>query len=201
MIRFATALIALTTVAACESSPTQSVTSPPEGTDVFLRNGDMEQASDWYFRAPAGMSAAYAVGGGLGGSRGVKLTGSGSSADGASAYVGQSVDVGDLSGRKVTLTAHLRLVEVNGAGVAIALRGDALTGLTLGAAEVFSTTQGRVSIRGTAEWAVYSVDLQQLDASIGTITAFVILLPGTTGSVYVDDVKLSSGVVTLPARP
>jgi hypothetical protein len=207
MTRSATGFIALTAIVACES-PTQpaadeGATLPPalaaEAGDVFLRNGDMELASAWYFHAPPGMTAGYAQGGGLDGSGGAKLTGSGTSDADAFAYVGQTVALGDLTGRRLTLTAHIRLVDVRGAGVAIALRGDD-PALGPGNAEAFSTTQGRINIRGTADWAEYSVQLQDLDASIGRITAYVILLPGTTGSVYVDDVTLSSGVA-LPSHP
>jgi hypothetical protein len=82
---------------------------------------------------------------------------------------------------------------VKGAGVAIALRGDDPQAGTAWA-EAFATTQGRMSISGSRDWLQYSVSLQDLDAAIGTITAFVILLPGTTGTAYVDDVTVTSSV-------
>lgn len=150
----------------------------------------------WGFHAPPGTSVGYEAGSGLDGSRAVKLTGSGSSPNGAFALLSQRVVVGDLTGRQLTLRVHLRLVDVEGA-VAIALRGDD-PALGPEPAESFSTTQRRGEISGSADWAVYSVQLQDLDASIGIISAFVILLSGTTGNVYVDGVTLSSGLAVRP---
>jgi hypothetical protein len=208
MTRSATVLIALIALVGCESSPTQPVledgasgalpaASTAEGADVFLGNGNMEQDSAWYFYAPPGTSAAYVEGGGLRGSRAVALTGDGRPEDRPLVY--QRLSVGDLTGRRLTLEAHVRLVDVQGPGFAIALRGDDPT-LGPGGSEAFASTQGRIDIRGTADWTEYSVHLQDLDASIGTISVFLILLPGTTGNVYVDDVTLSTGVA-VPETP
>jgi hypothetical protein len=145
MKRSATVLAFLGVLTACELPtdipPDEAQESLlPASADVFLRNGSMEDSAAWFFRQPPGMTAGYADGQGSNGSRAVKITGTSDAAPESFAYVGQSLAVGDLTDRTLTLTARVRLVDVKGAGVAIALRGDDLTLPSGGPAEVFATT-------------------------------------------------------------
>ena len=194
-------------IVACDSS----VTSPSdelgrgaslaaqtaEAADIFLNNADLEESAAWFFNAPTGMSVAYADGAGVDNSRGVRLTGDGTSGEGRFGFMGQSVAVGDLSGRKLTLTARIRLVNVQGAGMSIALRGDNPATPVGSAAELFATTQDRIRITGNADWATYRIELDGFNRNITSVVAFVVLLPGTTGSVSVDNITLSFGAASV----
>lgn len=189
MTRLVIALVALTVTAACDRSPAE-----PENevaAVAFFLNGDMEGEAGWYFHAPPGMSAAYATGQGLDGSRGVALTGHENGPPDSFPLVYQGIPAGDLTGRELTLEAQIRLQNVEGPGFAIALRGDDPAGDPV-RSEAFASTEGSLDINGTRDWAPVSVRLGNIYAGITRITVFLIYLPGTSGTVYVDDVRLSA---------
>ena len=79
---------------------------------------------------------------------------------------------------------------VRGEGVAIAIRTDD-TVTPKGYAEAFVTTQGTAQISGSMGWREYSVTLNQVPLTAESITVYLIYLPGTTGTVYLDDISLS----------
>ena len=59
-------------------------------------------------------------------------------------------------------------------------------------AEAFVTTRGTVPIRGTEDWATYSVQIGGLPAGIDQITVDLMYLPNSSGVVYFDDAVLSA---------
>jgi hypothetical protein len=91
----------------------------------------------------------------------------------------------------ITLTASVRLEGADGQGVALAIRGDD-TYMPTGNAEAFATTQGSLVINGSQEWTEYSVTLENVPAGIKSITVYLLLLPGTQGTVYFDDISLGA---------
>lgn len=151
--------------------------------------------SGWHFHAPPGTSARFVDRGGLRGGRCIALTGDGSGGRHLFPVAYQVIASGDLTGRRLRLAARVRRVGVVGPGFALALRGEDATRAPRGG--VFASTQGRIDIFGTADWTEYSVRLEELDASVGRVSVFLMLLPETRGTVYVDDVTLTSE--SLPA--
>ncbi len=89
--RRAITLATVLLIVACD----RGVTSPPdelgsgsslaaqtaEAVDIFLNNADLEESVAWFFNAPTGMSVDYADGAGVNNSRGVRLTGDGTSGE------------------------------------------------------------------------------------------------------------------------
>jgi hypothetical protein len=108
------------------------------------------------------------------------------------AYWAQTVPVQNLAGTRLTLTASVKTVDVNGPGVAIAIRGDD-TAVPSGMAEAFATTQGRVALSGTEDWMTVTVGLEEFPAGIQSVTVYLIHLTNSSGTVYFDDITLASG--------
>lgn len=88
-------------------------------------------------------------------------------------------------GKSLTLKARIRLDQVQGKGVSLALRGDR-TGQS---AMLFATTEGKSTLTGTADFAPYSVTLPYT-AAVESIILYCTVLPRTTGKVLFTDVSL-----------
>ncbi len=93
-------------------------------------------------------------------------------------------------GKQLTLKAIIKIENVIGDGVSIAIRGDDTT-FPSDMAEVFSTTEGQVNINGTKDWTEYGVVLDNVPSNIKSITVYLILLYNTTGTAYFDDITLT----------
>lgn len=93
-------------------------------------------------------------------------------------------------GKKLSLSACIKTIDLEGVGAAIAIRGDD-TIKRSGPDEYFFTTQKKQNIRGTKDWNEYY--LQTPDAileNIKCLTIFLLLLPGSKGIVYFDNITL-----------
>ncbi len=165
--------------------------------EEFLENGGVETGEvwpdHWWFGHTGATDYHFAWSTDIAhtGSRSVVLSNDQADAE-HFAYWAQTVRVGDLSGTRLILAASVRLVDVRGEGIALAIRGDH-TAVPEGYAETFATTEKAVSINGTQDWTTFSVELDEFSPSIQSITVYLVYLPGTTGVVYIDDVSLSSG--------
>jgi len=93
------------------------------------------------------------------------------------------------AGKSITLKVKIR-GNLKGTGVSIAIRGDDATSVN-GFAKQFATTQGTSPISGQFEWTDYSIKLNTIEASIQSLTIYLIYLQGTTGDVYFDNVSLT----------
>jgi hypothetical protein len=90
------------------------------------------------------------------------------------------------TGKKLTLSAKIKGVDLNGEGVAIAIRGDA------GSNQVqFASTQYATIITGNFDWTTYTLELPAVESSVTTLLVFLIYLPNTTGIAYFDDIELT----------
>lgn len=190
-------------LAACDTTATQPTPPPVDddgsllGTlgnaggaaDSYLENGSMEGEEGWWFHAPSGYEAAYASGEAVSGSRSARVRADARSGPDVFAFAGQSVEVSDAGSKRYLLTVQVKLDGVEGQGVAIALRGDDTT-TPSGSAEAFATTEGRIAIAGSADWTEYSVELDHLPPDVRSVTAYLLLLPETTGTVYFDDAEV-----------
>ncbi len=93
-------------------------------------------------------------------------------------------------GKSLTLKAWIKLENVVGKGIALAVRGDNTTAPT-DSAEVFSSTEENIVISGTEDtWIPYTVTLPAVPADIKSIVVYLLFLPETSGTVYFDDITL-----------
>lgn len=88
-------------------------------------------------------------------------------------------------GASLTLKAKVRLDNVRGKGVSLVLRGDRGTQTAV----LFATTQGKISLTGTADGTEYSVTLPY-STPVDRFIAYFVLLSNTSGSATFSDVSL-----------
>jgi hypothetical protein len=197
--------IALTTVA-CDSDPTgpdpekegaggrgfeAGVLAAVSGVEGSLVNGDMEIEAGWWFYGPSEGERGYSTTNARSGARSIALSHPSPTGTSQFSYAAQYMRTEDPTETTFKFTVRLRLEGVTGPGVAIALRGDTEE-TPAGSAEAFSTTQGVQTYIGTGEWMEVTVQLGDLDERVQSITACLLLLSGSSGTVYFDDAELSS---------
>lgn len=105
------------------------------------------------------------------------------------AFWAQTISTNLPTGKSVTLKVKAK-GNLTGQGISFAIRGDDATSVN-GYAKQFATTQGTSPISGTFNWTEYSVKLNNVDASLESITIYVIFLNNTFGDVYFDDISLT----------
>lgn len=103
-------------------------------------------------------------------------------------FWGQSLNTDIPTGKSLTLRVRIK-GQLEGEGVSIAIRGDDTPDIS-GIGEQFATTQGSSPITGTFDWAAYSLSLGTVEATIQSLTVYLVYLPNTTGNVFFDDVSL-----------
>lgn len=101
----------------------------------------------------------------------------------------QSFPTTDIkTGSKLTLKAKVKGVNLSGQGVSLFFRGD-----KQGAPNIFSrTTQGITPITGNFDFKEFSVSLDSYAGNADIIIVYLVYLSGTTGTVYIDDISLTS---------
>ena len=93
-------------------------------------------------------------------------------------------------GKQLKLTAKIKTNDITGMGVSIVIRCDD-TATCNGNAEMFTTTEGKVSIVGTNNWTQYQAELtDKVTPNIKSITVFLVVLSGSGGTVWFDDISL-----------
>ncbi|GAB3499800.1 hypothetical protein GCM10027341_23850 [Spirosoma knui] len=89
-------------------------------------------------------------------------------------------------GRSLTLKANVRLDQVQGKGVSLVLRGDRKGQ----AAVLIASTEGQIPMKGTADFAEYSVTLPYT-TGVESLIIYLLMMPNTTGAITFTDVSLS----------
>ena len=102
----------------------------------------------------------------------------------------QSVTLGIPAQIEFELTAHIKIEDVTGNGIAIAIRCDDELRPS-GMAEAFYSTQGRFLLTGTEDWIEHTITTADIPMDTKCITVYLIFLPQTTGTVYFDDIALN----------
>jgi hypothetical protein len=101
----------------------------------------------------------------------------------------QSVSTAGLKvGSTITLSAKIKGVSLAGPGISIAIRGDKPTQTNI----FFKTSQGTTPITGTFDFKEFSVTLPSYPGDAESLVIFLVFLPNTTGTVYMDDVSLKA---------
>lgn len=93
---------------------------------------------------------------------------------------------GIQQGSRLTVDVNVRLDNVNGEGVFIALRGDSDDGTVF-----FRTTQGTKTITGTFPFTKYSLELPYYIEKVKTLNLFLIMGGNATGTAYFDDIVIT----------
>jgi hypothetical protein len=88
---------------------------------------------------------------------------------------------------RLTMEVSVRLENVTNDGVSIAMRGDSENGMVF-----FNTTQGTTTINGTSPFTTYTVETPYYVETVDTINLFLILAGNSTGTVYFEDIKITS---------
>ncbi len=190
----------LLTLALCVLAPGCSepagvqVEEEPESTAPrqLLLNGDVEGGAStpasWesYTSEPAAYGFEWSSDA-ASGVRSLSVRAASTAAPGA--YWHQSLPISNPSGVMFLLTAMVKVNDVAGRGVSIAVRGDD-TSLNNGRAEAFATTQSLQLITGTTGWRRIRVGLTGVPPSVDQLRVFLIHLPGTSGEVLFDDISL-----------
>ena len=103
-------------------------------------------------------------------------------------FYAQSIDDFE-KGRLLKLSAWIKLENVVGEGVSIAIRGD--DDSPNQSAEYFYTSQNSQLITGDEDWKRYTITTQDpVPESITQLTIYLILLPNTTGEAFFDSITL-----------
>jgi hypothetical protein len=183
----------------CEKEPTTVEAETVEPVQLLF-NGDVElgeRLPDGWFAASAQLAQyvfTWADGNAARGRRSVGIRTSSTALSPSFAYWYQFVPVPPTtSPAAVTyvLTGSVKLEQVTGAGVAIAIRGDDRSSDERGAATTFATTQGSQILTGTRDWTRISVMLSAVPRNIDQFTVFLLHLTNSSGAVYFDDLMLS----------
>jgi hypothetical protein len=92
--------------------------------------------------------------------------------------------------KRIYLKVYIKCDAVSGQGVSLVLRADD-TLQPAADAEIYASSQGHKSITGMSDWKEYTLVLPEpIHDSIKSITLYLIMLPGTKGTVYFDDISL-----------
>jgi hypothetical protein len=177
--------------------PVNAAAAFPGGIDQLLENGDIESGMEgiWWTGRTSGYDIAASTEHFVSGARSLSISSEYDHGDDNFTFWAQSVRLENPAGLKFTLSVSLKLEDVAGEGISIAIRGDD-TDPIRGAAEAFASTQGIVKVDGTSDWTTLDVDLQDMPNDVRVVTIYLIYLPHSTGTVYFDDVKLSVGEAT-----
>lgn len=166
----------------------------------LIQNGSMEQnpAKTWGFgffknqnNNPNGYTYGQSFEAAASGEHSLKINCNFVKNDTAHCFIYQSIPAGNIpAGSKLTLKGKIKAVNLDGKGVALAIRGDKTVngqGLVAG----FITTEGRTLITGTHEFEDYTLTIDSYPGNMDYIVVMLFYLPGTTGTVYLDDVTLA----------
>ena len=92
-------------------------------------------------------------------------------------------------GASLELTVKVKVTDVTGEGVFVALRGD---GNSSSSSIFFKSTQDNRTIDGTADFTTYSVKLSSYPEGVKNIYIFLMMDGSGTGSANFDDISLVS---------
>ncbi|MEQ9425891.1 MAG: hypothetical protein RJQ09_15815 [Cyclobacteriaceae bacterium] len=171
-----------------------SCSSDPEPGTIIFANNNLEIGEV----VPQGWNAVgdpdiflfyYGAREPLSGEKSISISAESANSEAFAFWVNSTPFDGDKNaGKRLTLTAWVKGVNLSGNGAAVALRGDVNVAGSEGS-EQFVTTQGIEDLSGSFEWQKISVNLD-IQANIDSYTVFLLLLSNTTGEVFFDDITL-----------
>jgi len=161
-------------------------------TNSYIENSDMEDGTNDYWYGSTNrnnFSHEYSNEESHSASHSLKISAE-SAESGQFAYWAQTITAVDLIGKKLIASVSIKYNNVSNDGVVLVIRGDN-SEKPSGSAEVFSTTQHKISKIGSSDWQTLEVSLDNVPNNIKSITIYM-LLSSPTGTVYFDDLGLTS---------
>ena len=158
-------------------------------TTKQIVNDDLEGSIAWQFVnvAPASHAGVLVNSVSASSSHSLSITSSEAKSDGFS-FWRLDITPSDIHvGAPLELTVKVRVTNVTGDGVYVALRGDDNSNNIF-----FESTQGVQTINGTADFNTYTVKLDSYPEGVKHVYIFLILDASSTGSAHFDDVSLIS---------
>ena len=158
-------------------------------TTKQIVNDDLEGSIAWQFVnvAPASHAGVLVNSVSASSSHSLSITSSEAKSDGFS-FWRLDITPSDIHvGAPLELTVKVRVTNVTGDGVYVALRGDDNSNNIF-----FESTQGVQTINGTADFNTYTVKLDSYPEGVKHVYIFLILDASSTGSANFDDVSLIS---------
>ncbi|GAB3790285.1 hypothetical protein GCM10028818_60170 [Spirosoma horti] len=172
----------------------------PQAPVNLVKNGDMEAdpSQNWvpYYgyeitTNPNGYLTAYTTEAAASGTHSIKVSCTTVKNDSTFLYFYQQFLPQTLKpGDKLTLKAKIKTVNLRGAGISLAIRGDKYTNGQTSQA-FFSSTQSQTVINGTNDFKEYSITTDAYPGNADRIGVFLLYLNKTTGTAYFDDVSLT----------
>ena len=158
-------------------------------TTKQIVNDDLEGSIAWQFVnvAPASHAGVLVNSVSASSSHSLSITSSEAKSDGFS-FWRLDITPSDIHvGAPLELTVKVRVTNVTGNGVYVALRGDDNSNNIF-----FESTQGVQTINGTADFNTYTVKLDSYPEGVKHVYIFLILDASSTGSANFDDISLIS---------
>jgi hypothetical protein len=172
----------------------------PAAPKQMIQNGGMEEnpAKTWSFgffknqtNNPNGYKFGRSFEAAASGEYSYRISCSAIRSDSAHCFLYQSFSTAGIPvGAKLTLKAKIKTVGLEGKGVSLALRGDKNVD-GQGAIVFFLTSEGKDHIGGTHEFEEYTYTVNSFPGNMDYMALLMMYLPGTTGTVYLDDVSLT----------
>ena len=158
-------------------------------TTTQIVNDDLEGSIAWQFVnvAPASHAGVVVNSVSASSSHSLSITSSEAKSDGFSFWRLVKTPSDIHVGAPLELTVKVRVTNVTGNGVYVALRGDDASNMVF-----FETTQGSQTINGTADFTTYTVKLDSYPEGVTQIYIFLIMHASSTGSANFDDISLIS---------
>jgi hypothetical protein len=88
-------------------------------------------------------------------------------------------------GSALAVKVRIKLVNVTGNGIYVAIRGDGTNGIAF-----FNSTQSNLTISGTSDFTGYSVRCPYFPENVTSIRIFLILDGSSSGTAFLDDVRV-----------
>ncbi|SOD92790.1 hypothetical protein [Spirosoma fluviale] len=182
---------------ACKKEDTQ-----PQTVANIVTNGDMEAApyADWgsYLgrvstTSPNKYTIEYSTEAASSPTHSIKVSCDAVKNDTTYQYLQQIIYTSNKpipAGAKLTLRAKIKVVNVQGNGISLAMGGnEGASGRY--ASAFYTSTEGKIAITGTNDFKEYALTFDSFPAKATSMYVLLAYLHKTTGTVYFDDVSLS----------
>ncbi|GAB3508164.1 hypothetical protein GCM10027341_43590 [Spirosoma knui] len=193
-------LVKVTTVVLLIASLLGCTTKETSNEPQFVVNSDIEKTpgQEWVFnyhngdnRNPNGYLFEHSTEAATSGTHSLKLSCKTIRDSSASCFVYQSFASTQIpASSTITLKAKIRTVNLKGRGVSITLRGDKIVN-GKGNPVFYTSTDGVVTINGTTDFKEYFASRDGYGGNTDYLAVILAYLPGTTGTVYFDDVTVT----------
>ena len=195
-------LLLTTAIISCLFQGCQKQEPQIETPSNLLTNGDFEAYPFQEWSSSLGKSAKtnsntyaveYSLEAALSPTHSIKVSSDAIKNDTTFEYFGQSLLTSKVplaEGAKLIMKAKIKMANIQGNGLAIAIGGNYFVNGVYSTA-FYSSTEGKTSITGTSEFKEYTLTFEGVPKNLYSVYALVFYLPKTTGTAYYDDISLT----------